>query len=849
VRFILKIICITPFIFQKKTLTFLLFFGMTLGVFSQNKIIGFVKDAVTNKPLPFATILVNNSISVITDAEGKFEITLTNETKEVKVSYFGFESQNISLTPQTGFYNIDLRPDVQKLNEVTVVGNANSARSLIEKALAKKEANNPKKVLSSYSYKNYEKILISADLDTVNKLVRQIDSISSQERLSETDSTDAMLVRNLQKNHLYLSEKLSTFYFDQNKGEKQQISAYRMAGFKEPVYEVLAVDLQSNSWFNDRLSLLGNQYSNPYASPGLSRYNYRTVDTVLVDGRPGYVVSFSPKDYKRPGNLQGFLYIDTLTLGLQNTLIETVSASGIDIKATQKFTFIDSLNLWFLSDRELVIRQDRPEERIEILSGDVSVKAPDDEGKLKGVSKIVYFQALSQVSELKVNSPTEIKGLQADITFTEDAHRLTIEKWASIRPKPATERDLKTYRFLDSLVLDQKIESKINLGRKLLAGWYPTKYIDWDLRTLIKYNNFEGFRSGLGFITNEKFSERFRLDGYGVYGFKDEALKYSFGAAYKVRPKSNTWVGLSWVDDLQEVGNTVFLTDQRIFSLFEPRLFNIELFYDTQILSAYVEHDITANLFTKFQISKGDFFTKFDYNFINDGEAFDFFKLGTATWSFQYNPFSRFVKTHKGKLEVKQGFPKFSLQLTKSVDGLISGDFNFFKAEGRMLHEWKHLNNTKTTFLFEGGWGSGDLPVTHLYHMSPNNPNDDKLMGRFSVTGRNSFETMFFGEFFSDRFGALHLRHALNPFDITDKFRPELILISRAAIGDVSDQNKHVGINFKSLEDGFMESGFELNKIFKGFGLSLFYRYGPNRLPSFEDNLSFKFTYYFSFGL
>ncbi len=821
-------------------------------LFSQNKIVGFVKDMASNKPLPFATILINNSISVITDAEGKFEITLTNETKEVKVSYLGFESRKISLTPQANFYQIDLSPKIENLDEVTVYARDNAALRILKKAVAQQDGNNPDKKADNYRYDAYEKILVTANLDSVNRWIAQYKPLTEKDTLSQTDSIDFQLINSLKKNHLYISEKISIVNFNRKSGRSENIKAYRMGGFKEPVYEVLAVDLLSLSWYRPRYTLLGIEYRNPFSPQGLKDYYFQMTDTVMVEDRPGYVIDFRPQDTGMPGGMQGTFFIDTLSLALQKVIVQI--DGGISIKATQDFTYLKDKNIWFPASKELVIRQGDADQRIELLGGGVSYK-PENEidslksGTIKSPVKLVYFTAKTTVGNLEVNQSTGLKPSPYDIVLEKNADRLPGPEWQKLRPEPETARDIETYRVLDSLVIAEKVEKKINLARKLLAGWYPTKYIDWDLRTLVKYNVFEGFRTGLGFLTNDSFSNRFRLEGYGVYGFKDTSVKYSFGGAVKVFPKTNTWAGINWVDDLQEVGNTVYLTDQRIFSLFEPRLFNIELFYDTQILSAFVEHDFSPQLFSKFQVSTGDFFTKFDYTYLNDGKSFNAYQLGTATWSFQYNPFSRFVKTNRGKLEVKQGFPKFSLQLTKSIDGFLSGDFNFFKVEGRVLHEIKHLDKTTTTFLLEAGWGTGDIPITHLYHASPNNPTDSRILKRFSVTGRNSFETMFFNEFFSDKYAAFHVKHKLNRFNISKKFRPELTLISRAAVGDVSNTQKHIGLDFKSLEDGFFESGFELNKLYKGFGLSLFYRYGPNRLSGFDDNLSFKFTYYFSFGL
>ena len=69
------------------------------------------------------------------------------------------------------------------------------------------------------------------------------------------------------------------------------------------------------------------------------------------------------------------------------------------------------------------------------------------------------------------------------------------------------------------------------------------------------------------------------------------------------------------------------------------------------------------------------------------------------------------------------------------------------------------------------------------------------------------------------------------------------------AWGNLQNVERHIGIDFKTLNDGYIESGIELNQIFKGFGLTGFYRYGPNQLPLFEDNIAVKLSFVFDFGL
>ena len=102
---------------------------------------------------------------------------------------------------------------------------------------------------------------------------------------------------------------------------------------------------------------------------------------------------------------------------------------------------------------------------------------------------------------------------------------------------------------------------------------------------------------------------------------------------------------------------------------------------------------------------------------------------------------------------------------------------------------------------------------------------------------------MYFNEFFSDRFATFQLKHYLKPFPISTRYRPQMVLITRYAIGDVKHPEKHENISFGALNKGYTESGFEINKLLFGFGLSLTYRYGAYHLPDFDDNIAFKFTF------
>ena len=395
----------------------------------------------------------------------------------------------------------------------------------------------------------------------------------------------------------------------------------------------------------------------------------------------------------------------------------------------------------------------------------------------------------------------------------------------------------------DSARVAQDSIKKTEFLSYLGNGYFPTKYFDIDLRYLVKYNQFEGLRTGLGGTTNKRFSERYRINGYWVYGFKDEKDKYSISGGFRVNPKRNTWINLTYTDDLQETGSSKFLTDKRFFTFFEPRLLNIDLFHRHITKTLGLEHQISKNLLSETQLSLSKVSPTYNYNFTPGNKSFSSFDLSLATVSLQWSPFSNYEFRDDVLIETKNGFPKFTLQYTKSFSNVFKGDFNFSKLDVRTIYEISHKNTSKSKVTLTAGFANGDTPLTHLYHAYPNNITKETILQRFSVAGLNSFETMYFNEFFSDRFATFQLKHYLKPFKITEWFKPQLVLITRHALGDMANQERHQGITFNTLDKLYSESGIELNKLLLGFGLSLSYRYGGYHLPNLDDNIAFKFTF------
>ncbi|WP_370477180.1 DUF5686 family protein [Tamlana flava] len=374
-------------------------------------------------------------------------------------------------------------------------------------------------------------------------------------------------------------------------------------------------------------------------------------------------------------------------------------------------------------------------------------------------------------------------------------------------------------------------------------GYFPTKYFNADLRYLIKYNQYEGIRMGLGGVTNETFSEKYRLNTYVVYGFRDHRFKYSIGGGFRITEKTNSWLNLSYTDDLQETGSTKFLTDGRFFQFFEPRLINIDLFHRHITKSLSFEHEFNPKMIAETEFSISNIDPTYSYAYILNNEAVSSFDLSIAKVAFQWSPFNKVDSSNESNEKINEGYPRFTLQYTKSFNDIFGSNFNFSKFDFKTNYKIGNEDDAFSEITLVSGIVNGDTPLTHLYHAYPNNITKETILQRFSVAGLNSFETMYFNEFFSDKFATLQLKHFLKPFTISPRFKPQLVLITRYAIGDMKNPERHQNVTFGSLKKGYTESGFELNKLLFGFGLSFTYRYGAYHLPQIDDNVAFKFTF------
>ncbi|WP_291123453.1 DUF5686 family protein, partial [Flavobacterium sp. UBA6046] len=446
----------------------LLFFFFTFSLQAQFRVNGIVKESSANKPLPFATITANDGTNTISDVDGKFSLLSLKRIVSFDVSYIGFTKSTVVIVNDKPFYTVFLSPKRDDLKEV-VVSNENPALTIIKKVIANKNANNPQKKLNSFEFKSYNKLIVTANPDSIDG---RIDSVfvekSIGKKFTKIDSSNYKFKEIISKHHLFQTEKVSQYQFD-NPKLKETILGTKMAGFKQPIYEVIAFNLQSFSIYDSSYELFETKYNSPIANDALQDYNYKLLDTVSINGRNTYMVYFKNKKKRKASGLEGVIYIDQNNYAIAKAVMRIKGV--LDISGIHEFQYIPKENLWFPIQKTFKIVKGKNDDDIKILGGTIQFEGDleeDSKPHKKAASDYVYLLSQTNNFDINYNIPIQIKKSAISIEIKEDAVNRPESFWNSYRKDSLDIRSQKTYLVLDSISVKKRIESRLRFGRKII---------------------------------------------------------------------------------------------------------------------------------------------------------------------------------------------------------------------------------------------------------------------------------------------------------------------------------------------------------------------------------------------
>jgi hypothetical protein len=800
--------------------------SLCVGHAAAQHVSGIVIDEKTKSPLPFVNIGVSGTrFGTASNIDGKFSLTLPAGLTRLEFRYVGYEPTSVEATHAPMV--VKLREQPTQLKEVVVHAGANPAIRIIRKAVARREQNNPEN-LSAFTYNSYNKLYSYLEEDpngpTVGRKLKPADSAAFRKFIAD--------------NHLFMIESYTRRFFEQPNRSREVVLGNRMSGIKDPFFSFLATDFQPFSFYQEYIELFGKSYLNPLTPNSEQRYDFTLADTRLRPNDSIFVITFEPLAGKTFEGLKGQLYITS-----DGFAIEHVLASPDDSKALieshiqQKYEKVN--DHWFPSQLNTELRF-----------------------KEAGIQKhLLRYVSRSYITNVNLAPETERKSFDVlNVTFDPEANHRSEDFWRHSRIDSLSPREQHTYTYYDSISHKLTgLNNMMGMMEGLMAGKLKAGKFYLPLEYLIKLNEYENVRLGVGLQTGERLSPFVQLDGYAGYGIRDHALKYGGGLQFNLNRGRDMVLRASYRQDLSEPGSSSFhsvpgayrgdetlrqwltsrmdsVTQKRIEFGFRPGRFAQVTGYGMQ------EHR---------KSTYGYHYTPQDDISINQKE-FTIAEIGLLARLAWHETYTQ-VGPHK--IATGSASPHIQLRLSQATAGWLGGLYTFGKAELRFDYEFKVRGLGKTRFEIQSGTAWGTLPYPYLFN---GKGASETSSFKSALYIGNHFQTMGLYEFASDQYSYLFIDHNFGRLTGTGSahFRPELSVVQHIGYGSIHHPGDHTGVTFKSMDKGFFESGLILsnllrfkyvNVLYYGIGAGVFYRYGQYALPGVSDNFAYKLQISFSF--
>ncbi len=806
---------------MKRVLSLLLLCLPLLGQ-AQQRFSGVVVDADTRETLPFVNIIINQQQYLATsDIDGKFSIDFQGEIQKIVFSYVGYK--NLELTPDALKKQnnvIRLQAASTMLREVVVRDQGNPAHIIIKKVVANKALNNPERI-PNFRYESYNKLY-----GTLSGSAKDSSRVISK---GEKEISDFFADK-----HLFMSENVTERSYIAPNHSQEVVKANRFSGLKNPSFAAVATDFQPFSFYQNYLRLLDKEYLNPISKGTTTQYDFNIEDTLYQQRDTIFIVSFQPLPKKNFNGLKGLLYINTNRYAVEYVIAESASTQEemVSFKIQQKYQFLEGKH-WFPSQLDAEYRFNN--------SGNAST------GENLVIINRSYIRAVDFDTPLRRRNFSEVT-----FNIPQEASRRDSSFWKLARPDTLDDKEQRTFAFMDSVAQENNIEGLVKFAEVASFGRFQLfKIFDVPFRRLISGNRFEGLRVGAGLYTNPRLSKHFTLGGYFAYGTRDKAWKYGGSLELPLYRARDLQLELVYQNDVTEPGRSRFpgsadwFNDQ-VREVLTSRMDAQELWRAGLRFRPFRYTQLHLGL--QQQTRR----TLYEYSFENnEGLPLNTFGFTSLKAGLTYAHKERFVQVGERKRQIDAAFPSFALQYERGLEGLRQGDFAYDKLEAKFIHEFHIRKVGKSYVQLTGGLVEGaELPYPLLLHPLAS------LDRNIALVVENSFQTMGLYEFTLDRYAALFYKHNFGALFFRGKrFRPEFIVLHNMAWGTLQNAVPHQGIELRNLEEGFFESGLQIDKILRfkyldtayySFGAGAYYRYGAYRFDEAFDNWVFKISMQFS---
>jgi hypothetical protein len=755
------------------------------GTAQTKTIMGRVLDSATGGALQNVSITVQNSPQGgLTDAEGKFSISVNKRIRELHFSITGYHALNYFLSDEpTQHITILLNRAYTELEDVFVKGKRgkysnknNPAVDLIRQVIAHKSRNGP----DAFTYstdEQYEKIRMFTDGPwanlTQNFVLKKLHFFF--------ENKDSTVVPGKSLNSIYLQEVFSTNYYRKEPPSKKKI----ITGLKSVNYGPY-IDMKGISgavhFLYDEINVYDNtitaftmQFTSPIANLAPTFYMYFIRDTLYENGEKIVKLYFTPRN---PEDLlfRGNLFI-TLDGNYAVTRIELGVSKHINLNYIRNFQISqrfdkDSTNHYYLAESE---------------TSAFFSPLPKSPG-LYGERKISILHFSDSVLPSSVFSGPAIDSLPSN------ANQPNLF-WEDNRPVPLSQSESQTYANADSLLKSKSYNRLMDWASLYFVGYKSVGKFDiGPIRTFYSFNSVEGQRIQFGGRTNYKLSTKFYTDGYLGYGFKDQLFKYKLSLSYSLNSHSIykypfNYIQGSYMYDIKNPGSEDLFSSGNTFLSSFSRGYNNNWLYNRIFRLSWVHefgNHISYILGTEYwkQQPAGSL------AFVNEPSPAKYDTIpeittGSISFDFRWAPNEQFFESKAARRSITNKYPVMSFQYSKGIKGLYGGEYNY---------DAYRITLSKRLMISPIGFSDVRLSASYLNGTLPFPLLIIHPANRSYFYSDYSYNLMNVEEFVSDHYVGLNIDHYFSGFffnkiPLLKKLRLREVITAKVLFGGLRNEN------------------------------------------------------------
>ena len=783
---------------------------------------GKISDERNHQPLAFVNVVINGGqLGVISDIDGRYSITANEPIMKVKFSSIGYEPKEITLQANQTKCNVALTSMTFELGEVVVDAGENPAHRIIDSLMAHRKANNPNS-LDSYSYNIYDKMVITIDSSSFGQAVAH-DTAMEMTNLHYFDSI-------MKKSDLMVMETASEVLFMSPDHKLQHVLGTKISGMKEPTFMYMVNSMQSVSFYDETVSIVGTDYVNPISRGSKTRYFFTLESTHPIgQGDSLYVISFHPMRGSTFNGLRGTMSVNSDGWALQSVKAEPNEQTGLFTADIQQL-YQKVEGQWFPKQLNL-----------NLIFPSMVVSMDNASFPMAAVGK-------SYLSDIEIN-PDISKRQFSDIEIKVDPDAAYRDEtfWDAHRIDSLTERVKATYILVDSLTQGTDIFDRVlGLTDKLMTeSAFPIGCINLDIDRIVNLSETRGWYFGLGGSTNDQLSRWFSLNGSFGYWTRIKSWDYGGGLKLKLNRQRQMELGFQYSHKSEPMGEFGGMLEMENGSQLSSSNYKYTFYenirtrrdrYDLTFSSRFAHHfKAYLNLSTSHKHYNKQFY-------LSPSESMDEGRFTIAELKLRFAYKEKFLSTPQGIRSLGTLYPIMWVAYQHAFPNVLGGEYEYdrFKFEVSKNFYTPYLGIAK--IVMQAGYATESCPVTETFNILG-------TYDRFGIYSPGSFSTMRLDEFFCDRFVALYLSHNFSGMLLkTDSqwFKPELSVVTNIGWGDTKRAEACPDKNFNTMDKGYFESGFVIDGLLATpltkVGAGVFYRYGPYSLPNVWDNFAWKWS-------